>query len=629
MRLFLIRLKEAASMTSKSWIIVPGLLLLAGCTFPVRRQVDDLICDRGEQGYDLRPPKQDKAGKKENMTPMQDPKKKPTLEDRLVIPPDLPASDTKMPTLPKDKKDFKEQIEQLLKEHYPPFPKIDKDKDFPPGPDGKPLTLSDLQRIAFMKNPLLKQAASDIEWARGAAIQAGAYPNPTIGYQSVGAGAGGGPFVGMFLSQTIKTMGKLKLAQAAATMDLQNAEFAYRRAETDLLSSVRTSYYAVLVAQESVRANRGLVELTDEVYRVMVVQLRAGQVSPYEASQMGVFAASARTALLTARNARLLAWRQLAAAMGEPHMPATDLAGNIHVQVPRIDFEKALAHVLTKHTDVLTTAGTIEKARHNLRLQQVTPVPDVTVQATVLNDLTPPGPSRINPTVAVSVPLPVFDLNKGAIRQSQAALVRASEEPHRVQADLTARFSEAYRRYDENRALLQMYQKDILPKQVQAFRLAVKRYFGAQADAPGALTLLDVISAEQNLVTQIGNYLPVLQAQWQAVVDVSSFLQTNQIYEAADEINSAPAIDFEELLKLPCHHPCAPAEPAPTRDGFWMAPAQKTPLLLGPQSSMSPAAPGLNFAAVSTPAPSAAAVLVPVGFTTQPPSGVDRRSAPR
>jgi cobalt-zinc-cadmium efflux system outer membrane protein len=629
MRLFLIRLKEAASMTSKFWILALGLLLLAGCTFPVRQQVDELICERGELGYDLRPPKQDKAGKKENMTPTQDPKKKPTLEDRLIIPPDLPGSDTKMPVLPKDKKDYKEQIEPVLKEHYPPFPKIDKDKDFPPGPDGKPLTLSDLQRIAFMKNPLLKQAASDIEAARGAAFQAGQYPNPTMGYQSVGAGAGGGPFVGMFLSQTIKTMGKLKLAQAAATMDLQNAEYAYRRAESDLLSSIRTYYYAVLVAQESVRANRGLVELTDEVYRVMVDQLRAGEVSPQEASQMGVFAASARAALLSARNARLLAWRQLAAAIGEPHMPATDLAGNVHAQVPRLDFEKALAHVLTKHTDVLTTAGTIEKARHNLRLAQVTPVPDVTVQATVLNDLTPPGPSRVNPTVSVSVPLPVFDLNKGAIRQSQAFLVRAIEEPHRVQADLTSRFSEAYRRYDENRALLQMYQKDILPKQVQAFRLAVKRHFGAPEGAKGALAFTDLVSAEQNLVTQIGNYLPVLQAQWQAVVDVSSFLQTNQIYEAADEINTAPAIDFEELLKLPCHHPCAPAEPAPTREGFRMAPALKTPLLLGPQSSLRPAAPALNLAAFFPQAPAGAGALVQENITAQPPTSGDRRSAPR
>ena len=198
-------------MTSKFWLIAPGLLLLAGCTFPVRRQVDDLICDRGELGHDFQSVKEEKAGKKEKL-PEGQLKKKPTLEDRLTLPPDMPGSDTKMPLLPKDKKDYKEQIEPVIKEHYPPFPKIDKDKDFPPGPDGKPLTLSDLQRIAFLKNPLLRQAASDIEAARGAAIQAGQYPNPTMGYQSVGAGAGGGPFVGMFLSQTIKTMGKLKLA---------------------------------------------------------------------------------------------------------------------------------------------------------------------------------------------------------------------------------------------------------------------------------------------------------------------------------------------------------------------------------------------------------------------------------
>src|SRR6516165_12199267 len=65
--LFLTRSKEAASMTSKFWVIVPGLLFLAGCTFPVRRQVDELICERGDLGYDLQPVKQEKAVKKENM----------------------------------------------------------------------------------------------------------------------------------------------------------------------------------------------------------------------------------------------------------------------------------------------------------------------------------------------------------------------------------------------------------------------------------------------------------------------------------------------------------------------------------------------------------------------------------
>ena len=444
------------------------------------------------------------------------------------------------------------------------------DADFPPGPDGQPLTLSDLQKIAFTKSPLLRQAATDIAAARGAAIQAGAYPNPSLGYQTQSAGPGGGPMYGAFFSQTIKTMGKLKLSQAAALMDLQNAEIAYRRAETDLMANVRTNYYAVLVAQESVRANFGLVELTDEVYRVMVDQLRGGAVAPYEPLQLKVFSEQARIALVKARNAKLLAWRQLASTLGEPHMPATALAGQVHRPVPKLDFEKALGHVLTKHTDVLTTEATIEKARYNLQLAQVTPYPDVNVQAGLQTDATAPGPSRVTSLVQVSLPVPVFDRNKGGIQPAQAAaLVRANEEPHRVQADLTARFSEAYRRYEENRVLLEMYRTNILPKQVQAFRAAVNRHAGGE----GGVAYSDLISSEQNLIANVAGYLALLQAQWQAVVDVSSLLQTNQLYQMTDEVGNAPTIDLEELLKLPCNHPCPVPAPLPTPDSFKAPPA--------------------------------------------------------
>jgi cobalt-zinc-cadmium efflux system outer membrane protein len=556
-------------------------LILAGCTFPVRQNVDDLICNRGNVGYDtnsnpdghLAPPP---------IVPRKEPKPGATLVDRLTVQ-NVPGSDAPFIVWP-DPKASKEAKEAAVKKFFPPLPRLQPDPDFPAGPDGKPLTLADLQRIAFANSPLLKQAASDIEAARGAAIQAGAYPNPTIGYESSSAGPGGGPNVGVFVSQQVKLWGKLKVAQAAAMMDLTNAEIAYRRAETDLLASVRGNYYAVLVAQESIRANRGLAELTDEVYRVLVDRLRGGEAAPYEPLQLKVFSEQTRASLDQARNARLLAWRQLAASMGVPHMPATALAGNIHREVPRIDFEKALAHVLTKHTDMLATAATIEKARHNLRLAQLTPYPDVNVQLGMVNDLTPPGPSRLTNNVQISFPLPIFDQNKGGIQQSQAALVRASEEPHRVNADLTARFSEAYRRYEENRKLIDRYQKGILPAQVQTFRGAIKRYFGGEV---GAVAYIDLVSSEQNLISVVGAYLPLLQAQWQAVVDVSSLLQTDQLYLMADEVASEPEIDFLDLLKMPCCHPCTPMVPTPTRDSFRMTPVAGT---------VSPSLPPVRFA---------------------------------
>src|SRR5262249_52247684 len=46
-----------------------------------------------------------------------------------------------------------------------------------------PTDLAELLRVAMENSPSLKQAAADVAAARGAAIQAGLNPNPTVGYQ--------------------------------------------------------------------------------------------------------------------------------------------------------------------------------------------------------------------------------------------------------------------------------------------------------------------------------------------------------------------------------------------------------------------------------------------------------------
>src|SRR5205814_6980803 len=46
---------------------------------------------------------------------------------------------------------------------------------------GAPLSLGDLEQIALGRNPTLAQAAAAVEASRGKALQAGLYPNPTVG----------------------------------------------------------------------------------------------------------------------------------------------------------------------------------------------------------------------------------------------------------------------------------------------------------------------------------------------------------------------------------------------------------------------------------------------------------------
>src|SRR5262249_33568117 len=161
------------------------------------------------------------------------------------------------------------------------------------------------------------------------------------------------------------------------------------------------------------------------VFEVMVRQLRGGEVATYEPMQLGVFAAQARAALITSRNAYTLAWKQLAASLGLPALPPTQLAGRVDMPVPLHHHAQVLARVRPGHTDVLPATNGIDKARYNLRTAQVTPIPDVNFQALVQEDASPPGPARPILTMTATLTLPVWDLNQGNVRQSQGALLRA------------------------------------------------------------------------------------------------------------------------------------------------------------------------------------------------------------
>jgi cobalt-zinc-cadmium efflux system outer membrane protein len=375
------------------------------------------------------------------------------LVRKLEVPPELPGSAARVQTLPP--LDQKQQRDEAISRAFPPLPASGADTPPLPGPDGHPLTLADLQKLGLAHSPQIRQAVADLEAARGAAIQAGLHPNPNFGYEGDTMGTAALPgYQGGYLEQTVKTAGKLTYARAAALADVRNAELALRAARIDLATRVRTGYFGVVVARESVKVNRALVRFADEIYSVRLEHLRAGQIAPYELSQFRVYAMQARNDLIQALNRSTAAWKQLAAAVGLPGMPPTALAGSVDMPLPRFDYAAVLARIMAQHTDVLTAENTIQRAKFNLLLAKVTPIPDIDLRILLQKDYTS-NTFLLTPSVAVGGRVPIFDQNQGNIQQAGAQLARAQEDVQRARNDLTARLAEAFERYETNREIME------------------------------------------------------------------------------------------------------------------------------------------------------------------------------
>src|SRR5262249_28267388 len=152
----------------------------------------------------------------------------------------------------------------------------------------------------------------------------------------------------------------------------------------------------------------------------------------------------------------------------------SEVEGRVDQFIPHYEYEAVLAHIRRNHTDMLTAANAIDRARDNLKLAQVVPVPDVEVRADLWKEFEI-APFNYFHAVSVSVPLPVWDRNQGNIRAASAGLVRASEEPHRVEANLTNQLAAAYAAYQTSLDAVEYYRRYILPNQVRYYRGVFER----------------------------------------------------------------------------------------------------------------------------------------------------------
>ena len=475
-------------------------------------------------------------------------KKITTIMDRLKVK-DLPGAEAPEIKLPGANAPRKE-VEAAIAKQFSPLPKALSLPEPSSGPGGAPLTLANLQQMAIENSPQIRQAHHDIDAARGVFAQAGLYPNPTIGYegdtigQSNGDGKRSAGQQGGYIDQVLKTAGKLNLAKQAAQYEIEIAEQKLRQSEADLRTQIRAKYFVLLSAKMNFEVTRSLVNLVDEVYGMGLLQLQAGEVAVYEPMQTRVLALQSRGTLVQAHNRYVSAWKQLAATMGMPTMTLTQVAGRIDMPVPRYEHDAVLSWVVENHTDIGMARFGVEKSRALVRMAETQAIPDIFVHFALQKDMTA-APYRRTNSLQIGIPLPIFDRNQGAIHQARALLRRAMLEDARVRNDLTGRVAEVFERYENNRMILDMYKKQMLPNQVQAYRAAVARH---AVVGEKNVSYTDLVTAQQTLAGLINSYLGALNEQWIAVVDIGGLMQTNDLFRTGQVEEITPVPDVNELM---------------------------------------------------------------------------------
>jgi len=352
------------------------------------------------------------------------------------------------------------------------------------------LTLPKALWQAVNANPRIAVAERNIGMADGRRQQAKAMPNPTAGFEVDNFSPGPSDNVGalettLTLSQLIELGGKRDARVSAALGDFDAARWEREAAKLELLSETTLAFVeAVSVQRRIILLDRQAAAL-EKLVPLMQRRVEAGASSPAEVSRVQAAVGLTRLDRERARLALAVAKRELAALMGRDMPEFTNVSGDLG-RIVRPAPLQALLKTIDDNPQLMRWTAIRAQRDGNLLVARLKPIPDVTASIG-WRYYQENGENAIR--LGVSMPIPVFDRNRGAIREAQENSQKVHSERAVNRLALVAVVAKAYDTATSQLQQLDLLRKSILPT-ARAALATIEAGYGQ-----GRFTLLEILDA--------------------------------------------------------------------------------------------------------------------------------------
>lgn len=380
---------------------------------------------------------------------------------------------------------------------------------------GLPLTLEEAISKALSTNPSLRAAALDIAIADGARRQAGVLRNPEVSFVREGTQRGTRTQT-VQLSQVLELGGKRSARIRLAERERSLADGNLSLARADLRADVTSAYFDALAAQERLQVAQSSLDIASKATYAAEKRVAAGRVSPVEQDRAGVAQASVRLELAQAQSELSIAMHTLAAYWGEATSPARSLA------LPELDLTRVptideLQQRLDSSPQLRRSRLQLEREEAQVGVDRSQRMPDLTL---IVGRQKDDEIGHSQTVLGVSVPIPLFNRNRGSLQASLARAEKARSELDTERLRLHQSLVTVYQRAQLSREQVRSMREDILPKAQRVFDAAVT---GFEA---GKFSFLDVLDAQRTLLQIRTQYIQALYDRYRAVADLGRYADT-------------------------------------------------------------------------------------------------------
>ena len=382
------------------------------------------------------------------------------------------------------------------------------------------LTLQQAVSLALAHNPELKASSWGVRALEGRVFQAGRLPNPEITVETEDFG-GSGALTGFHaaettvqLSQLFEMGGKRPKRQNLSALERDVAEHDHTVKRADVLAKVTLAFVDILSAQERQALMEELLHLAEEAFTSTAERVKAGKVSPVEEIKAKIALSSAQIDLKQAGYDLKGAWRRLSETWGGTTPAFQKAQGDIDFVLPVPPFEE-LEGLVFQNPDIARWTAAVDQHRAGVKLEEAKGIPDLRVSLGTKYHHESDDRAFI---AGVSIPLPIFDRNRGGILEARNQLSKTEEESKAARSRVVNTLGERYQALSSAFTEITSLQSDVLPGAQTAFEASREGY------RYGKFTYLDMLDAQRTLIAVKLRYINALTTYHKAVTEVERLI---------------------------------------------------------------------------------------------------------
>lgn len=389
----------------------------------------------------------------------------------------------------------------------------------------EPLTLERAEQLALENNPTTRAAQAAIDAARGRARQAGAWPNPVVGYSAeeiTNRSVDPRGEHGFFVEQTIPLGGKLRLGRSVFERAVDEADARAELQRQRIVSSVRTTFYQLLTVQRRIEVHERLAALGSDATGVTAQLFNVGAADRPDFLESEIETRRVQLELNAARNAGFALRQQLAAIVGVPDVASRPLAGSIDQTIPELERATTLQALIERSPQVRAARAAIARTQAQTALARRETYPDLFVRGGAAYNREH-GEDTGQPIgwegqIEGGVSIPLFNRNQGGVAAARAEETRAQAELARLELSLRAQAATEFASYLTALGSAESFRAEILPRAEQAYVLYLTRYREMAAAYP------QVLVSQRTLFEMAREYLEHLETAWRSALRLQGLL---------------------------------------------------------------------------------------------------------